>query len=306
MNAENRVLNTLGPENNPVFEGKNLDQWFKNTPFVREDKMKYSIRAPLAGQKIGSEWYTNKQTGKKIKTAMIHVPETHVLRYFPKDQYNGKHAGIVLGGGNTLPLSKNDIYNDYCRLAGVPCKSHCYSGAITEDSALLPGTRLHVGHYKVGMHVNVTGTTVGYGYLDSMKRWHMGGGPALNRGGFRRGQGANSSQGLARQLPGTKKGGPVGNRESTRKACRIVKINYKEQIIWVEIKQDGLQTLPGHVNSWLTLEDDYEANFMEWKRDTDSVPLVPTDFRNKDEASLFPAEEYWKDYKDWDESHFVY
>lgn len=276
-------------------------EWFKNTPFKYDLPWDRTIRAPLAGQKIGVTSFFDPVYGDKQDVTMIHVPETHVIRYFNRNEYNGKSAGVVIGSKNTSPLSKNDIYTEYCRKAGVPTKAYMYEGEITEDAGLLPGTRMHVGHFKPGQRVNATATTIGYGHLDPMARWHMSGGRALDRGGFKRKQGAISTQGLKRVLPGTKMGGQVGNMLSKHPELRVLKINYKEQIIYLQ------GNIAGHINSWVLLEDNYVRDRRDWVSEDpklhtkETIPLVPTDFRDVTNPDLFPAENISKFYYEYTE-----
>merc|ERR1711881_727197 len=133
---------------------------------------------------MGTNYWEN-GTGHRRTCTLIQIPDNHVLRYFPRDEFNGREAACIVGAGNGLGLMKNEIYNEYCRDAGVPIKSKCFRFRCTEDAALLPGTRIHIGHFRVG------------DYVDAMQRWHAGGGPALDRGGFKRGIGAISTEGLA-------------------------------------------------------------------------------------------------------------
>jgi len=256
---------------------------------------------------MGTTQYFDKWTQKHEISTMIHIPETHVLRYFTREDYNGKSAGIVLGAKNTYPLSKNDIYNEYCRSAGVPTKAFCFNGEISEDAGLLPGTQLHVGHFKPGQRLIASAKSIGYGWNDPMSRWHVGGGPKLDRGGFTRGRGAIASIGEGRVQPGTKMGGPVGNVWSESTDHRVLKINYLEQVIWIK------GTVAGHINTWVILKDDFLKDRRTWTnedpklKDLSSMPLVPTDFRNCGDRDEFPAEEIASRYfRDVDEGPFEY
>lgn len=49
---------------------------------------------------------------------------------------------------------------------------------VTEDAVVMPGTPLHVCHFKVGQFVTATGKTVDWGFQGGMHRWGFKGMPA--------------------------------------------------------------------------------------------------------------------------------
>lgn len=263
----------------------------------------HSLRVGLIGKKIGVTNYWDQKTGFRKTCTLIQVPDNHVLRYFPKDEFNGLTAACIVGAGDGMGLMKNEVYNQYCRDAGVPVKSKCFRFVCTEDAALLPGTRIHLGHYRPGDFVDFRVKTVGYGHLDAMQRWHAGGGPELDRGGFKRGIGAISSEGMAGVIRGKKMAGKVGNTFENARGRRILRINYKHQVIWVNGR------IPGHINQWVQIRDHM---FMRkwrqpWQRKVGTekreLPPFPTCFKDHHDSDNFPGEAYDTEYSKWtDES----
>lgn len=212
-----------------------LDSWM-----APKDWKEDSLRIGLIGKKIAVTNYFEKETGWRRTCTMIQIPDNHVVRYFNKSEFNGRNAAAIVGAGSGMGLMKNELYNQYCRDAGVPIKAKCFRFSCSEDAALMPGTRLHIGHFRVGDFIDCKAKSVGYGHLDPMQRWHAGGGPALDRGGFKRGIGSISSEGLDSVTKGRKMDGKVGGFYELALGRKILRINYRYNVMWISGR------IPGH------------------------------------------------------------
>ena len=54
---------------------------------------------------------------------MFQVQNCHIVKYFPRHEYNGKTACVIVGSGLGNPYLKNESYIDYCLEAGLAPKA---------------------------------------------------------------------------------------------------------------------------------------------------------------------------------------
>lgn len=90
----------------------------------------------------------------------------HVIKYFPKHEFNGRTGAVIVGAGTGKPFLKNENYTQYCLDAGLTPKAHLARFPITENARLQPGTPLHVQHFHVGQYVDVVLKSVDFGEVD--------------------------------------------------------------------------------------------------------------------------------------------
>jgi len=290
LSRENYILNRM---QFPTY--CNTAEDIKRVNFNKEWTLN-TKRTGIIGRKIGVGNYYHKVTGYKYAYTLIHIPDNHVLRYFRKEEYNGKMGCMVVGAGNAIAPYQNETYNEYCRSVGVPIKQVTRRFYCSEDAALLPGTRLHAGHLAVGNYVDVQAVSVNYGWQDFMSKWHGGGGPANNRGGFRRGSGSIGAEGHGGHLPKRKMAGLVGD-VMIKVPCReVLRINYKDQVIYVSGR------IPGRMNTWAYIQDYrvplYKINHEKFNRNYPK-PKNPTDFQYVFDDENFPGEAYSETLHNW-------
>ena len=292
------MTNNSGSKIDHFYLMKNLktSHTFKNHNFKIFLWPKDGQRIGLIGRKIGVTNFWEKDTGYKRTCTLIQIPENHVIRYFPKDEFDGQHAAAIVGAGNVLPTMKNEIYNQWCRDAGVPIKSKCFRFLCSESAALLPGTKLSINHFRPGDFINLRIKSIGYGHLDAMQRWHMGGGPAYDRGGFKRGTGAIAPEGDDRVVRGKKMPGKVGNVYEKILGRKILKINYKYNVMWINGR------ISGHVNQHVAINDHMhlgrKRNPLQRKEKFNiEPPPFPTCFEEIDER--YGGEAFCDEYFQW-------
>ncbi|MBU1132903.1 MAG: 50S ribosomal protein L3 [Patescibacteria group bacterium] len=100
-----------------------------------------------------------------------------------------------------------------------------------------------------GMDVVVIGKSKGKGFTGVMKRWGFHGGPATRGQGITsRTPGSIGSQTPGRVLKGKKMAGRKGNARVTIKGLKIVKVDIKDNLVYVS------GPVPGARNSKIILE----------------------------------------------------
>lgn len=124
-----------------------------------------SRRTGLIMRKLGVQpmWLRD---GNRVITTIFQVSNCHVVKYFPRHEYNGKTGAVIIGVGNGVPYLKNENYTQYCLEAGLTPKSKLGRFPVTENARLQPGTPLYVQHFHVGQYVDVVIRSVNYGYVD--------------------------------------------------------------------------------------------------------------------------------------------
>lgn len=208
----------------------------------------HSKRCGAVGIKLGVHYMWLKD-GTCVSATLIQILECNVIKYFSKEEYNGRTAAVIVGAKNASPFFRNEKYTEWCMDAGIAVKEKCFRFPITENARLKPGTPICVNHYRVGQHVDLVAKSIGYGFAGVMQRWHMAGGPAehgATKWHRRLGSLASRSGRVAksRRMPGQLGGTfePVWN-------SRILRINTRYNVLYVKGR------IPGHVNTFVRISD---------------------------------------------------
>ncbi|XP_015113943.1 39S ribosomal protein L3, mitochondrial [Diachasma alloeum] len=242
-----------------------------------------SRRTGVIARKIGiyPMWLKN---GKKVLTTLLHVCDNHVIKYIPPEDWTPmiqpsrrpvlpkRKQGCLLVGADSVDPQK--FTKQYCGLfteAGVMPKRLLCRFMVTPNAALQPGTPLMASHYRAGDFVDIRAKTMDRGFQGVMKRWGFKGMPATHgvTKTHRRPGNIGSGGNKSRIMPGTKLPGHMGNRYRKFVGIKILRVDYKHNVLWVL----G-QALPGETNSLLQI---YDSILNHRKiRETERAPPFPT------------------------------
>jgi len=266
-----------------------------------------SRRCGVFGVKIGVQplWL---KSGKWITTTMLHVTDTHVVRFVPIDEFKRSlvsekqarptfigvqgrgrnvHGVLVVGALSTDPQRYT---KDYCGLftdSGLMPKRHLARFPVSENALIRPGTPLTASHFTVGQAVDVRGRTVERGFQGVMKRWGFHGMPATH--GVTKSHRApgctGSGREKARVWPGQKLPGWVGGNIVWKCGLKVWRINHKESVLYV-----SGQAVPGETGAVVQIMDTRLPN-RRWEKVNTSPDRFPTAF----EEDELPDEEYHPD-----------
>jgi len=251
-----------------------------------------SRRTGMLMRKLGVQplWLRD---GKRVITTLFQVSNCHVIKYFPKHEYNGQWGAVIVGCGNGVPYLKNENYTQYCLDAGLTPKSKMARFPVTENARLQPGTQLHVQHFHVGQYVDVMIRSVNFGHVDVVTRFHkrhvgkvtgrryhsrftQG---SLHKGGRRVGSLAGRGNAKmnepnwfnemsGRPLRGRRAPGQLGGCDTPYWGRKILRMNTKYQIIYI------LGTVGGEVGEYGRIYDSRTSkNQLDFARDP---PMFPT------------------------------
>ncbi|XP_034945669.1 39S ribosomal protein L3, mitochondrial [Chelonus insularis] len=247
----------------------------------RQEWTPTSRRCGLIAKKIGvyPMWLKD---GSRVTSTLLHICDNHVIKYIPPEEWNpmvrSKHnipkrkLGCLIIGAESADPQK--FTKEYCGMfieSGVMPTNAISRFAVSPDAAIQPGTPLYAAHYKPGDYIDIRGKTVDRGFQGVMKRWGFKGMPATHgvTKTHRRPGNIGSGGEKARVMPGTKMPGHMGNRYRIIRGVKILRINYKYNVMWVQ----G-HNLPGETNNWITVYD----TLLYHKRYTKTAPVFPTFF----------------------------
>ena len=207
-----------------------------------------SYRCGAVGIKLGVHplWFKD---GSYANCTLIQIADCHVIKYLPKNEYNGKKAAILVGSKNASPFYRNEKFHEFCHEAGVPVKAKCFRFTITENAALKPGTPLTAMHFRPGQYVDCTVKSIGYGFQGVVQRWHMAGGWALGNKGWMRRVGSIASHKRGYVQKGKKMPGQLGGTNETTRGLKILRINTRYNVIYVKGR------IAGHINQFVQIKD---------------------------------------------------
>jgi len=216
------------------------------------DDAPYSTRVGLMGRKIGvvPMWRDN---GKPFLATMLHIEDNHVIRYIsPEDFEKTTVAQRRIRPGITKPTKSigwpslvvgalsgdpSNYTKDYCGLftdSGVMPKKLMARFPVSPNAVIQPGTPLFASHFQPGQFIDVKGKSSRRGYQGVMKRYGFSGQPQMNTTKSHRRPGCiGSGRDKGRVWPGQKMPGHVGNKMTSLIGLKIVRINYKYNVIYV-------------------------------------------------------------------------
>lgn len=235
-----------------------------------------SARVGLVALKLGMMPLWTKDGQKHVAT-LLQVQDCHVLKYTPKENYDGKMAALTVGGKTVSRFHKSTPKLEFYQQLGLPPKQKIKIFRITDNAAIKPGTPLYAAHFRPGQYVDVTAKTIGKGFQGVMKRWGFKGQPATHgQTKTHRRPGAISTGDVARVWPGTKMPGQMGNIDRTEFGLKVWRINTKHNIIYVN------GSVPGHRNCLVKIRD---SKLPAYKDLGKNLPF-PTYFPDGDEEEL--------------------
>ena len=207
-----------------------------------------SYRCGAIGIKLGVHplWFKN---GTYANCTLIQIADCHVIKYFSKDEFNGRKAAALVGAKSGSPFYRNEKYHEFCHEAGVPIKAKCFRFYLTENAAIKPGTPLTAMHFRPGQYVDCTAQSIGYGFQGVVQRWHMAGGMAISNKGWMRRVGSIGSHKRGYVQKGKKMPGQLGGINETQRGLKILRINTRYNVIYVKGR------IAGHINQYVQIKD---------------------------------------------------
>ncbi|CAG7733062.1 unnamed protein product [Allacma fusca] len=266
------VLDKYGPSYVPNSTGMPYISPLKEIVNSRNEWTTRSIRTGVIARKIGIYPMWGKD-GKRITTTLLQVVDNHVIKFISPEECQRNYGnrfgslGFVIVGAESADPQR--FTKEYCGLfkqSGTLPKVRINRFTVTPDAALQPGTPLYATHFQVGQYVDVAGKTIDHGFQGVMKRWGFKGLRATHgvTKSHRRGGNIGGGGEKGRVWPGTKMPGHMGCLRRTMFGLKIVRINTKYNVIYV---QGG--SVSGETNNFVTIRD----TFLPRKRFPEAPPF---------------------------------
>ncbi|KAJ8268292.1 hypothetical protein COCON_G00134640 [Conger conger] len=246
----------------------------KDEPWPRHQWEKGSSRVGLVALKLGMMPIWTKSAERQVVT-MLQVLDCHVIKYLPKEEYDGRAPALIVGGKNVSPFYRSEEDMEVFRNAGVPPKQKMTTFKVSDNAILKPGTPLYAAHFRPGQYVDITARTIGKGFQGVMKKHGFKGQPASHgQTKTHRRPGASGPGGdPAKVWKGKKMPGRMGNVFSTTHGLKVWRVNTKHNVIYVS------GSVPGHRNCLVKVRDTILRKHLEAIQN----PPFPTFFADGDE-----------------------
>lgn len=185
----------------------------------------------ILGQKLGMiQWFDGE--GKAFAATVIHA-EPSVIVQVKREEKDGYNA-IQLGYGVTKERRVTKPLQGHFKKAEVEPRRILREFSVDSPNEYQVGQEIRVGVFKEGEGIVISGNSKGKGFQGVMKRWKFAGGPKSHGSNFHRRPGAiGSITGTGRVFKGKKMPGRMGNKRTTVKGLRVLKVDPERNLIVV-------------------------------------------------------------------------
>jgi large subunit ribosomal protein L3 len=168
------------------------------------------------------------------------------VRAVQKDGY----GAVQLGFGELKEKRLTKPQAGHFKKAGVGNHRHLREVRLKGDASFELGQALKVDLFKAGEWVDVTATSKGKGFSGQHKRHHFGRGPVTHGSHNIKQPGSiGSSSTPSRVYKGMRMAGQLGNKQSTTKHLKVVRVDLDRNLLLVN------GDVPGHKNSLVLVRD---------------------------------------------------
>ena len=168
------------------------------------------------------------------------------VRAVQKDGY----GAVQLGFGELKEKRLTKPQAGHFKKAGVGNHRHLREVRLKGDASFELGQALKVDLFKAGEWVDVSGTSKGKGFSGQHKRHHFGRGPVTHGSHNIKQPGSiGSSSTPSRVYKGMRMAGQLGNKQSTTKHLKVVRVDLDRNLLLVN------GDVPGHKNSVVLVRD---------------------------------------------------
>jgi len=180
--------------------------------------------------------------GTVVPVTVIQVAPNTVttVRAKDKDGYTAVQLGAGVRKAKRLAKPQRENWKDLGAFAKVR------EFRVDSTDGFERGKKIDASIFKVGDHIQVTGTSKGKGYAGVVKRHHFRGGPASH--GHKDNLRAPGSIGATfpqHVMKGTRMAGRMGNEKVTVKNLEVVAVKPEANELWVS------GAVPGPRNGWI-------------------------------------------------------
>ena len=185
----------------------------------------------LLGRKLGmTRVFT--EDGRWIEVTLLEAGPCMIVQRKTTDR-DGYNA-VQVGFGEIKEARCNKPLAGHFAKAGITAKRVLREFRIDASSDLKPGDEIGTDMFKVGDHVDVSGTSKGKGFAGVIKRHGMKGGPGSHGSHFHRAPGSiGQSADPSKVYKGKRLPGRMGNAKVTTQNLEVVTVDAEKNLIAV-------------------------------------------------------------------------
>ena len=200
----------------------------------------------ILGKKVGMTQIFDDE-GRVVPVTVVEAGPCVVVqrRTTERDGYEAVQLGLV----ESTPLRNAPRpISGHFAAAGVPPTRFLSEVPVDSDDEAKPGDAVLADIFAVADAVHVVGRSKGRGFQGVIKRHNFGGGRATHGSMFHRAPGGiGASADPSRVYPGAGMPGQTGNRRSTVKNARVVKVDTDRNLLFIK------GGVPGARNSYVRI-----------------------------------------------------
>jgi large subunit ribosomal protein L3 len=172
--------------------------------------------------------------GRHIPVTVLKVENCEVVAHITEEKDG--YTALQLGIGNAKVKRVSKAMRGHFAKAKVEPKSKLAEFRISTDALIEVGAEISVGHFVVGQHVDVSGTSIGKGFAGAMKRHNFGGLRASHGVSIsHRSHGSTGQcQDPGRVFKGKKMAGHMGARKITAQNLEIISTDSMRGLILIK------------------------------------------------------------------------
>jgi large subunit ribosomal protein L3 len=191
------------------------------------------MRTGLIAQKVGMSRVFSDE-GRHIPVTVLKVENCEVVAHITEEKDG--YTALQLGIGNAKVKRVSKAMRGHFAKAKVEPKSKLAEFRISTDALIEVGAEISVGHFVVGQHVDVSGTSIGKGFAGAMKRHNFGGLRASHGVSIsHRSHGSTGQcQNPGRVFKGKKMAGHMGAKRITTQNLEIISTDVARGLILIK------------------------------------------------------------------------
>jgi len=190
------------------------------------------VAVGLLGNKIGMTQIFD-ESGNIIPVTILKVGPCVITQV--KTESTDGYYSIQVGYGNVSSKSLTQPELGHLQKSDIQPLKYLKEFKTTEEDEFSIGQVLNVESFSPGQFVNIQGKTVGKGFSGLQKRWNFTRGPMTHGSKNHRAPGSiGMGTTPGRVLPGKKMAGQLGNKITTVKKLKVIKVNAEENVLVIK------------------------------------------------------------------------
>ena len=201
----------------------------------------------IIGKKLGMTQIFHEEGGV-VPVTVVQAGPCKVVQI--KTSSRDKYTAVQLGFEERDPKRVKKPLQGHFTKAQVPAFRYLKEFRVADADSFQVGQEITVEEFKVGDRVDVTGVSMGKGFMGVVKRWGFRGGRATHGSMFHRAPGSiGASSYPSRVWPGQKMGGHMGDQTTTLQSLEVIDVRPRQNLLLIK------GAVPGGVKGLLFIRE---------------------------------------------------